>query len=168
MGWLERHLNWAGFFGLLLSLCIGFTVFVIIDSLWPVTENEVANWLASAVLFGSPLVPFRWVINRKAQSETFLLIAWIPLFGWTVPFVLSNRNRAFVTGVQPMRDDCSGRCPGCGRAIEPEWAVCPQCRAFLMQKCRACGRTQRVHWSFCPNCGGSNLMRSQEKESPSQ
>ncbi|MFA4836556.1 MAG: zinc ribbon domain-containing protein [Dehalococcoidia bacterium] len=53
----------------------------------------------------------------------------------------------------------SDKCPACGRAIEDDWTICPQCRAFLLRKCRNCGRTLRVHWVFCPRCGAADSSR---------
>ncbi len=44
-------------------------------------------------------------------------------------------------------------CPGCGRKIEKEWAVCPTCHTRLKKSCHECGKLMELAWNLCPFCG---------------
>lgn len=43
-------------------------------------------------------------------------------------------------------------CPGCQRAIDPEFVICPHCRTRLRGPCPACTRLIDLRWSVCPYC----------------
>jgi RNA polymerase subunit RPABC4/transcription elongation factor Spt4 len=47
----------------------------------------------------------------------------------------------------------SPMCPGCGRKIEPDWAVCPSCHTRLKKTCHECGKLMDLAWNLCPYCG---------------
>lgn len=44
-------------------------------------------------------------------------------------------------------------CPGCGRQIEENWRVCPNCHTKLKKSCHHCGKLMKLSWSLCPHCG---------------
>lgn len=44
-------------------------------------------------------------------------------------------------------------CPGCGRQIQEEWTVCPNCHTRLKKNCHQCGRLMELAWNLCPYCG---------------
>ena len=44
-------------------------------------------------------------------------------------------------------------CPGCGRKIEKEWSVCPNCHTRLKKNCHECGKLMDLAWNLCPYCG---------------
>ena len=44
-------------------------------------------------------------------------------------------------------------CPGCKRRVQPDFIVCPTCRARLKQPCTSCGRLLQLNWRVCPYCG---------------
>ncbi|MBX6770250.1 MAG: zinc ribbon domain-containing protein [Chloroflexi bacterium] len=44
-------------------------------------------------------------------------------------------------------------CPGCKRRVQPDFIVCPTCRARLKQPCASCGRLLQLNWRVCPYCG---------------
>jgi RNA polymerase subunit RPABC4/transcription elongation factor Spt4 len=44
-------------------------------------------------------------------------------------------------------------CPGCGRKIEKDWAVCPTCHTRLKKNCHECGKLMELAWNLCPYCG---------------
>jgi RNA polymerase subunit RPABC4/transcription elongation factor Spt4 len=50
--------------------------------------------------------------------------------------------------------DIAGRtlCPGCQGRIEPDWRICPMCRATLKEPCGSCGKLVQVGWAACPYC----------------
>ena len=47
----------------------------------------------------------------------------------------------------------SPMCPGCGRKIEADWAVCPSCHTRLKKTCHECGKLMDLAWNLCPYCG---------------
>ena len=44
-------------------------------------------------------------------------------------------------------------CPGCSRAVEPDWRICPTCSTLLRKPCEDCGRMLELSWNLCPYCG---------------
>ena len=44
------------------------------------------------------------------------------------------------------------RCPNCKAAIEPEFAVCPNCLASLKTLCNRCNQQLKLDWKICPYC----------------
>jgi len=44
-------------------------------------------------------------------------------------------------------------CPGCQRAVEDEFVLCPHCHTTLRGDCANCGRLVDVRWELCPYCG---------------
>lgn len=44
-------------------------------------------------------------------------------------------------------------CPGCGRRVREDWAVCPNCHTRLKKPCHQCGRLMELPWNLCPFCG---------------
>jgi RNA polymerase subunit RPABC4/transcription elongation factor Spt4 len=44
-------------------------------------------------------------------------------------------------------------CPGCGRKVEKEWTVCPNCHTRLKKSCHECGKLMELSWNLCPYCG---------------
>ena len=54
-------------------------------------------------------------------------------------------------------------CPGCGRQIEDDWIVCPDCHSRLKKICQQCKRHIELSWDLCPYCGFSSaVMRPDE------
>ena len=92
MKWFEIHLNWAAFLGLLAALVAAFILFAVVDSFYDITEKEAANWTISIVMFGIILIPFGWVLKKKRQAMWWLVIAWVPFFGWILPIMLPKKT----------------------------------------------------------------------------
>lgn len=47
----------------------------------------------------------------------------------------------------------SSLCPGCGRRVKENWAVCPNCHTKLKKTCHQCGKLMELPWNLCPYCG---------------
>jgi hypothetical protein len=43
-------------------------------------------------------------------------------------------------------------CPGCQRAVEAEFILCPHCKTHLRGPCPSCSRLIDLRWSVCPYC----------------
>jgi hypothetical protein len=46
-------------------------------------------------------------------------------------------------------------CPVCRKPVEPDWLICPRCRATLGHRCDRCGRPVSIDWEACAWCGAS-------------
>jgi RNA polymerase subunit RPABC4/transcription elongation factor Spt4 len=45
-------------------------------------------------------------------------------------------------------------CPGCGKGVDSEWKLCPNCGENLTHDhCSKCGNKLESSWKLCPNCG---------------
>ena len=44
-------------------------------------------------------------------------------------------------------------CPGCGRRIQADWMVCPNCHTRIKKSCHQCNRLMELPWNLCPYCG---------------
>ena len=49
----------------------------------------------------------------------------------------------------------SGKCPKCGKPIEPEWKSCPDCGHRFIGVCTSCEKPVDSEWAYCPSCGES-------------
>jgi predicted amidophosphoribosyltransferase len=43
-------------------------------------------------------------------------------------------------------------CPQCAARVQPDFILCPMCRAQLRTPCAECGEALRVDWVMCPFC----------------
>lgn len=43
-------------------------------------------------------------------------------------------------------------CPQCQAVTEPDWLLCPHCRAELRRLCEGCGKPLDLNWVVCPYC----------------
>jgi len=43
-------------------------------------------------------------------------------------------------------------CPGCQRAVDPEFVLCPHCQTGLRGPCPSCSRLVDLRWEVCPYC----------------
>jgi type IV pilus assembly protein PilB len=44
-------------------------------------------------------------------------------------------------------------CPGCHRAVQESFSVCPHCATLLQVSCTSCGTRLKKEWQVCPYCG---------------
>jgi RNA polymerase subunit RPABC4/transcription elongation factor Spt4 len=49
------------------------------------------------------------------------------------------------------------RCPGCSRAIEPDWIACPYCHTHLRRRCDTCSGLLELNWNLCPYCASEQM-----------
>jgi hypothetical protein len=43
-------------------------------------------------------------------------------------------------------------CPQCAAPVQPDFILCPLCRAQLRTPCDECGQALAVDWAMCPYC----------------
>lgn len=100
-GWINRHLNWTAIIGCLAVIPIIIVAAIIIGSIAAIAdtdgESEAPNWITELVfnliIFITPLATLGWVLKKKLRSLAWLLIAFIPIFGWVIPIILDNRGQ---------------------------------------------------------------------------
>jgi hypothetical protein len=89
--------------------------------------------LASPVLF--PLAVFVYRIVRPGET------------------LAESRERVLTERLEAVDAEMALSCPGCSRAVEEDWLVCPACRMRLAHRCVNCGRTMGLDWTLCGWCG---------------
>lgn len=47
----------------------------------------------------------------------------------------------------------TGNCPDCAQEVDPDWLLCPRCRALLQESCTGCGKHHPTYHGFCTWCG---------------
>ena len=48
-------------------------------------------------------------------------------------------------------------CPGCSRAVQKGWIVCPYCHTRLRKQCPDCDELMELQWNLCPFCGNQHV-----------
>jgi len=48
-------------------------------------------------------------------------------------------------------------CPGCSRAVQKGWIICPHCHTRLRKQCPDCNELMELQWNLCPFCGNQHL-----------
>lgn len=48
-------------------------------------------------------------------------------------------------------------CPGCSRAVQKGWILCPHCHTRLRKQCRDCNQLMELQWNLCPFCGNQHV-----------
>jgi RNA polymerase subunit RPABC4/transcription elongation factor Spt4 len=48
-------------------------------------------------------------------------------------------------------------CPGCSRALDPDWLLCPHCHTRVRKICPDCRRLMELQWNLCPFCGNKHI-----------
>ncbi|MEW5987634.1 MAG: zinc ribbon domain-containing protein, partial [Chloroflexota bacterium] len=48
-------------------------------------------------------------------------------------------------------------CPGCRRAADPRWLLCPHCHTRLRKVCPDCNALMELPWDLCPYCGNNQV-----------
>jgi RNA polymerase subunit RPABC4/transcription elongation factor Spt4 len=137
----------------------------LLNSIAIVLEIIVAVMTALLVAFWIGLVIWTF---RDIRSRTDDVFAWIlavllvliggPI-GWLLYFLLRPRETLAEVYDRQLEEEALLRdittrraCPSCQTVTEPEWLVCPHCRAELRRTCAACNRPLELSWVVCPYC----------------
>lgn len=48
-------------------------------------------------------------------------------------------------------------CPGCSRAVQKGWILCPHCHTRLRKQCPDCNKLMELQWNLCPFCGNQHV-----------
>lgn len=98
--------------------------------------------------------------DALAQILAALVVAILFLPGFVVYLILrppetlaeayqrSLEEEALLQGIEE-----KPLCPGCSRATQPDWMLCPNCHTRLRRPCSKCGRPLELQWNLCPHCG---------------
>jgi RNA polymerase subunit RPABC4/transcription elongation factor Spt4 len=137
--------------------------------------------LSVAVLAATWLSLVLWTakdIRLRSDDRLAHILAVIAVALLTVPglilYLLLRPRRTMEEEYQASLEEeallasIAGRvtCPGCGRAVDPDWRLCPFCSTLLRKLCADCGRMLELAWNVCPFCGTATA--AQETEAPSE
>ncbi|HVL53615.1 MAG TPA: zinc ribbon domain-containing protein, partial [Vitreimonas sp.] len=89
--------------------------------------------IASPVLFPAAVFVYRIVRPGETLAEA--------------------RERELTERLDELDDELRLACPGCAKAVEDDWLICPECRSRLAHRCANCGRTMGLDWTLCGWCG---------------
>jgi RNA polymerase subunit RPABC4/transcription elongation factor Spt4 len=104
------------------------------------TMNPVAPYLAAGliIVFTPVLFVFSWLLYRILRPHET---------------VAEANERALAEEAMLVEVEKQAHCANCGRAVQPEWLICPTCRNRLRRLCSNCGRLVELDWSLCAYCG---------------
>lgn len=136
--------------------------------------SSLSNYLLIAAAWGGAFLAALWLsllvwTYRDIRSRTkdrlvrilsVLVVAILFLPGVVVYWIL-RPSRTLEDEYQYMLEEeallqsieDSEVCPGCGRNVEKDWKICPNCHTKLKKSCRNCGKLMKLPWGLCPFCG---------------
>ncbi len=136
-----------------------------LNQLSVILESIVAIMTATLVAFwvGMVLWTFRDIRARTRDVFAWVLASLLVLVAGPVGILLYLllRPRQTLTEVYDrqleeealLRDIQTRRaCHNCQTVTEPDWLVCPHCRAELRRSCQTCHRPLDLDWVVCPFC----------------
>jgi len=137
----------------------------------PIILNGVAQ---VAVAFAAAFIAALWLslifwtyrdISRRSRDVLLRILASLVvtvlfLPGILIYLILRPQNTLEQEYQQTLEEEAllqtiedTPLCPGCGRKIENDWAVCPNCHTRLKKTCHECGKLMELSWNLCPYCG---------------
>ena len=137
----------------------------------PILLNSLAQVAAA---FGAAFIAALWLslifwtyrdISRRSRDVLLRILASLVvtvlfLPGILIYLILRPQNTLEQEYQQTLEEEAllqtiedTPLCPGCGRKIEKEWAVCPTCHTRLKKNCHECGKLMELAWNLCPYCG---------------
>jgi hypothetical protein len=123
----------------------------------------VALWLACALWAFVDMRRRSWSLVAPYVTASIVVLATPILFPLALllhvvvrPRVpIAERRLARLRDAALESDVELPACPVCGRPIDPDWLLCPRCRATLAHLCDRCGRTAPIDWGACAFCGAT-------------
>jgi RNA polymerase subunit RPABC4/transcription elongation factor Spt4 len=132
-----------------------------------------STWLTGATVFLGAFIAALWLSlviwtardirartpDRRAQILAVLVVVLLNLPGLLIYLLLrpaltldeayqaTLEEEALLAGLTER-----ARCPGCSRAVSPDWQVCPACSTRLRKPCSKCGKPLDLTWKVCPYC----------------
>src|SRR5947207_13396322 len=95
-----------------------------------------------------------------AQGAATLMVAVLGVFGLILYLMLRPRETLAEAYERSLEEEAllqgieeKPACPGCGRASNAQWQVCPHCHTRLKKQCIHCGQLLDLPWNLCPFCG---------------
>lgn len=99
-----------------------------------------------------------------AQIFAALVVAALPVAGIVIYLILRPPETLAMVYERALEEEAllqeieeRAHCPGCSRAVEPRWLVCPHCHTRVRKRCPDCQELMELQWNLCPFCGNQHL-----------
>lgn len=140
---------------------------------------QIVLFILGAYLFALYLGLLVWTWRDIRARSRDLLAAFLSLLvvllfnlpGLLLYFVLRPRETLTEVYARDLEEEAllqeiedRHTCPECARRVEPDFMLCPWCRATLRNRCAACGQLLNLRWEVCPCCGEESLAIEETTE----
>jgi len=105
-----------------------------------------------------------------AQIMATIIVFVLPLFGLIVYLMLRPRETLADAYERSLEEEAllqeieeKPHCPGCGRAVQNNWQVCPYCHTRLKKSCINCEQLLELTWNLCPHCATPQTYPDQQQ-----
>lgn len=100
-----------------------------------------------------------------AQLFAALVVAILPIAGIVIYLILRPPETLAQAYERALEEEAllqeieeKPHCPGCSRAIEPNWIACPHCHTHLRERCHNCAGLLELNWNLCPFCAAEQTQ----------
>jgi RNA polymerase subunit RPABC4/transcription elongation factor Spt4 len=139
----------------------------------PILLFTTQTWLYAATVFLGAFIAALWLSlvlwtvrdirartpDRRAQILAVVVVVLLNLPGLLIylllrpPLTLDEAYQATLEEEALLQGLAErARCPGCSRAVSPDWQVCPSCATRLRKPCSKCTKPLDLTWKVCPYC----------------
>ncbi|GAB4554455.1 MAG: hypothetical protein OHK0023_24590 [Anaerolineae bacterium] len=139
-------------------------------------EGALSGYLLLGAAFAGAVITALWAglaiwtwRDIRARSRDVVahftataLVALLNVFGLLVYLLLRPRETLAEAYERSLEEEAllqnieeKAICPGCGRATEKAWQLCPHCHTRLRKGCHNCGNLLELAWNVCPFCAAT-------------
>src|SRR5258706_3805934 len=137
------------------------------------TEQGISQFLLYGTMAAGAVIASLWLgfvlwTYRDARARSrdglataaaALMVAVLGIFGLIIYLMLRPRETLAEAYERSLEEEAllqgieeKPACPGCGRASNAHWQICPYCHTRLKKQCIQCGQLLDLPWNLCPYC----------------
>jgi RNA polymerase subunit RPABC4/transcription elongation factor Spt4 len=128
----------------------------------------VTGALLAAIWLSLVIWTFRDMRARSrdpfAQLLAAVVVALLPVAGLIVYLILRPPETLAQAYERALEEEAllqeieeRPACPGCSRAVAPDWLLCPHCHTRVRKVCPDCRKLMELQWNLCPFCGNKHI-----------
>jgi hypothetical protein len=111
--------------------------------------------------------------DMLAAGAATLMVGILSVFGLVIYLMLRPRETLAEAYERSLEEEAllqgieeKPACPGCGRASNAHWQVCPYCHTRLKKQCIQCAQLLDLPWNLCPFCAAvqGNVLESDQRQ----